>query len=77
MQSTDAPVIEYLPVCRRSTNNAAHMSLKSSYLCCPTTIPMNDSLLPELTQGAILRDKEYAWKLSDFPQALQRAPAAL
>jgi hypothetical protein len=34
-----------------------------------------DSLLPqELTEGAILRDKEYAWELADFPQALQRAP---
>jgi hypothetical protein len=37
-------------------------------------IPMNDLLPPELTQGAILRDQEYAWELSDFPQALQRAP---
>jgi hypothetical protein len=35
---------------------------------------MNDLLPPALTHGAILRDKEYAWELSDFPQALQRAP---
>jgi hypothetical protein len=51
------------------------VSLKSGYLYRSTTIPMNASLPPELTQGAILRDKEYAWELSDFPQALQRAPA--
>ena len=37
--------------------------------------PMNALLPPELTQGAILRDQEYAWELSDFPQALQRAPS--
>jgi hypothetical protein len=37
-------------------------------------IPMNDLLPAELTEGAILRDKEYAWELSNFPQALQRAP---
>ena len=36
-------------------------------------IPMNALLPPELTQGAILRDQEYASELSDFPQALQRA----
>jgi hypothetical protein len=35
---------------------------------------MNALLPPELTQGAILRDKEYAWELSAFPQALMRAP---
>ncbi len=29
---------------------------------------------PELTQGAILRDQEYAWELSAFPQALHHAP---
>jgi hypothetical protein len=38
-------------------------------------IPMNALLPPELTQGAILRDQEYAWELSAFPQALQRAPS--
>jgi hypothetical protein len=38
-------------------------------------IPMSALLPPELTQGAILRDQEYAWELSDFPQALQRAPS--
>ena len=31
-------------------------------------------LPPELTEGSNLRDKEYAWELADFPQALQRAP---
>src|SRR5215469_17395662 len=36
---------------------------------------MDFLLPPELTEGAILRDKEYAWELADFPQALQRAPA--
>jgi hypothetical protein len=34
-----------------------------------------DFVLPdELTDGAILRDKEYAWDLSAFPRALERAP---
>jgi hypothetical protein len=56
-------------------HNPAQVGLKSGCLCSSTTIPMNDSLPPELTQGAILRDKEYAWELSDFPQALHRAPA--
>ena len=64
-----------LPNRRQYTNNPAQVSLESGYLCYSSTIPMNDSLPPELTQGAILRDKEYAWELSDFPQALQRAPA--
>jgi hypothetical protein len=36
---------------------------------------MNALLPPELTQGAILRDQEYGWEWSDFPQALQRAPS--
>jgi hypothetical protein len=31
-------------------------------------------LPPELTQGAILRNNEYAWELASFPQALKRAP---
>jgi hypothetical protein len=28
---------------------------------------MNDALPPELIDGAILRDSEYAWELSAFP----------
>jgi hypothetical protein len=36
---------------------------------------MNAPLPPELTVGATLRDNEYAWELSAFPEALQRAPA--
>lgn len=36
---------------------------------------MNDELPHELTEGAILRYGEYAWELSAFPAALQRAPA--
>ena len=44
------------------------------------SLPFNDTAMnallpPELTQGAILRDQEYAWELSDFPQALLRAPS--
>jgi hypothetical protein len=35
---------------------------------------MNAPLPPELTRGATLRDKEYAWELSAFPEALHRAP---
>ena len=35
---------------------------------------MDFPLPPELTKGAILRDKEYAWELADFPQALRHAP---
>ena len=31
-------------------------------------------LPPDLAEGAILRDKEYAWELAVFPQALQRVP---
>jgi hypothetical protein len=37
--------------------------------------PMNALLPPELTQGAILRDQEYAWELSALPQALNHAPS--
>lgn len=34
-----------------------------------------DYLLPsELTQGATLRDREYAWSIPAFPAALERAP---
>jgi hypothetical protein len=29
----------------------------------------------ELTHGATLRDKEYAWELSTFPVAVERAPS--
>jgi hypothetical protein len=36
---------------------------------------MNALPPPELTFGAILRDNEYAWELSAFPEALRRAPA--
>jgi len=36
---------------------------------------MNAPLPPELTIGATLRDNEYAWELSAFPEALLRAPA--
>src|ERR1017187_8003455 len=36
---------------------------------------MNSQLPRELTIGATIRDKEYAWELSAFPEALQRAPA--
>ena len=35
---------------------------------------MNALLPPELADGAILRDKEYAWELSAFPLALKLAP---
>ena len=31
-------------------------------------------LPPQLTIGALLRDKEYAWELTSFPLALERAP---
>lgn len=34
----------------------------------------DDALPPELIEGAILRGGEYAWELSAFPVALQRAP---
>jgi hypothetical protein len=36
---------------------------------------MTDPLPPELKDGSILRDKEYAWELSAFPDALSCAPA--
>jgi hypothetical protein len=36
---------------------------------------MNDALPLELIEGAILRDREYAWELSAFPGALKHAPA--
>ena len=32
---------------------------------------MNDALPLELIEGAILRDREYAWELSAFPIALK------
>jgi hypothetical protein len=32
------------------------------------------ALPPQLVIGAVLRDKEYAWELSAFPLALERAP---
>ena len=36
---------------------------------------MNNFLLPQqLTDGAVHRDKEYAWELGAFPQALENAP---
>jgi len=35
---------------------------------------MDDAIPAELTEGAILRDREYAWEVSAFPIALQRAP---
>ena len=35
---------------------------------------MNDALPLELIEGAILRDREYAWELSAFPVALRHAP---
>jgi len=35
---------------------------------------MDNPLPSELTQGAILRDKEYAWELSAFLRALDIAP---
>ena len=36
---------------------------------------MINFLLPEqLTDGAVLRDKEYAWELPAFPRALENAP---
>ena len=37
---------------------------------------MNDELPPELIEGAILRDGEYAWELSAFPVALRHAPSS-
>ena len=36
---------------------------------------MNAPLPPELAFGATLRNNEYAWELSAFPEALHRAPA--
>jgi len=36
---------------------------------------MNDKLPPELSDGALLRDAEYAWELSAFPTALCIAPS--
>lgn len=33
------------------------------------------TLPQQLTTGALLRDKEYAWELSAFPSALERAPS--
>lgn len=36
---------------------------------------MNGQLPPELLEGAILRDQEYAWELRAFPLALQKAPS--
>jgi len=35
---------------------------------------MNDLLPPELTAGATLREREYAWRVSSFPSALANAP---
>lgn len=35
---------------------------------------MDDAIPAELTEGAIRRDREYAWELSALPIALQRAP---
>ena len=35
---------------------------------------MNHNLPVELTQGATLADKEYAWSISSFPSALATAP---
>lgn len=35
---------------------------------------MNFLLPQQLTHGAILRDKEYAWDLASFPLALENAP---
>lgn len=35
---------------------------------------MNVPLPPELSNGAILRDNEYAWELTAFPIALENAP---
>jgi hypothetical protein len=36
---------------------------------------MSDKLPPELADGALLRDREYAWELSAFPTALRSAPS--
>jgi hypothetical protein len=36
---------------------------------------MNDALPLELIEGAILRDREYAWELAAFPATLQCAPS--
>jgi len=35
---------------------------------------MNDLLPSQLLEGALLRDKEFAWALEFFPTALNRAP---
>jgi hypothetical protein len=35
---------------------------------------MDILLSPKLSEGAILRDKEYAWELAAFPIALENAP---
>jgi hypothetical protein len=36
---------------------------------------MNDELPPELAEGAVLRDREYAWELLAFPATLRGAPS--
>jgi hypothetical protein len=35
---------------------------------------MDNQIPPEFTRGAILRNREYAWELASFPEAVQRAP---
>lgn len=35
----------------------------------------HDALPAELIEGAVLRDREYAWELSTFPGALRHAPS--
>ena len=41
----------------------------------PFAKPMDVALPPELGKGAVLRDGEYAWELTAFPIALERAPS--
>jgi hypothetical protein len=36
---------------------------------------MDDALPPEMTEGTIFRDREYAWELPAFPVALRYAPS--
>jgi ABC-type transport system substrate-binding protein len=40
----------------------------------PKSDASSEALPPALSQGAIVRDGEYAWELIAFPAALQKAP---
>ena len=36
---------------------------------------MVDALPPEIVRGAVLRNNEYGWSISSFPDALEKAQA--